>query len=40
MKAFVAALVTVAVLCVVDSEYNDGRYTQVIKRAVTSLVTG
>ena len=39
MKAFAAALVTVAILYVVDTEYNDGRYTRVIKQAVTSLVS-
>ena len=38
MKVFAAALVAVAVLYVVDSEYNDGRYTQIVQRAVTSLV--
>ena len=40
MKTFIAALVAVAVLYVVDSEHNDGRYAQIIKRAVTSLVVG
>ena len=38
MKAFAATFVAVGILYVVDSEYNDGRYTQVIKHAVTSLL--
>jgi hypothetical protein len=28
MRALAAALIAVAILYVVDSEYNDGRYTQ------------
>jgi hypothetical protein len=35
MKAFIAALVAVGVLYVVDSEYNSGRYA----KAVTSMVS-
>ena len=38
MKVFTAVLIAVAILYVVDSEYNDGRYTRVIKQAATSLV--
>jgi hypothetical protein len=38
MKAFTAALIAVGILYVVDSEYNDGRYTGAIKQAVSSLV--
>jgi hypothetical protein len=39
MKAFAAALVAAAILYAVDTEYNGGRYTRVIKQAVTSLVS-
>ena len=38
MKAFIAALIAVAILHAVDSEYNDGRYTRVVKQAATSLI--
>ena len=38
MKGFIAALIAGAILCVVDFEYNDGRYTRVVKQAATSLV--
>jgi len=38
MKALTAALIALAILYVVDSEYNDGRYTQVLQQAVTSLL--
>ena len=37
MKAFGAALVAAAILYVVDAEYNDGRYTQVIQQVMTSM---
>ncbi len=37
MKALVAALIAAGVLYVVDKGYNDGRYTHVIQRAVTSV---
>ena len=37
MKALVAALIAVGVLYVVDKDYNDGRYTHVIQRAITSV---
>jgi rhamnogalacturonyl hydrolase YesR len=40
MKAFGAALIAAAILYVVDSRYNDGRYTQVLQQAVTSLLPG
>jgi hypothetical protein len=40
MKALVVALIAVAVLYAVDSQYNDGRYTQVLQQAVTSLLPG
>ena len=33
MKAIAAALVAALVLYVVDSQYNDGRYTQVLAQA-------
>ena len=39
MKSF-TALIAVAILYVVDSHYNDGRYTQVLQQAVTSLLPG
>ncbi|WP_283807274.1 hypothetical protein [Bradyrhizobium sp. Tv2a-2] len=40
MKAFTAALIAVAILYLADSQYNDGRYTQVLQQAVTSLLPG
>ena len=40
MKGLIAALVAGAILYVVDSQYNDGRYTQVLLQAVTSLLPG
>jgi hypothetical protein len=40
MKAFGAALIAVAILYVVDSQYNDGRYTQILQQAVTSMLPG
>jgi hypothetical protein len=39
MKAIAAALIAAAVLYVVDSQYNDGRYTQVVEQAVTSMIS-
>jgi hypothetical protein len=39
MKAIAAALIAAAVLYVVDSQYNDGRYTQVVEQAVTSVIS-
>jgi hypothetical protein len=38
MKAFIAALIAGTILYAVDSGYNDGRYSDVIKQAATSLV--
>jgi hypothetical protein len=38
MKAFIAALIAGAVLYGVDYQFNDGRYTDVIKQAVSSLI--
>jgi hypothetical protein len=35
MKAIVAAVVLYAV----DSQYNDGRYTQVLAQAMTSVIS-
>jgi hypothetical protein len=40
MKTFGAALIAAAILYAVDSHYNDGRYTQVLQQAVTSLLPG
>jgi hypothetical protein len=37
MKALVAALIAVGILYFVDKDYNDGRYTDVIQRAITSV---
>ena len=37
MKAFVATLIAVGVLYAVDKVYNDGRYTDVIQRAISSV---
>jgi hypothetical protein len=38
MKALVAALVAVGILYVVDLGFNDGRYAEVIQRAITSVL--
>ena len=38
MKAFAAVLVAVAVLYVVDYEYNNARYTQVVASAVSRVI--
>ena len=40
MKAFAAALIAAAILYLADSQYNDGRYAQVVQQAVTSLLPG
>jgi hypothetical protein len=37
MKAFVAALIAAGILFAVDKDYNDGRYTEVIQRAISSV---
>jgi hypothetical protein len=39
MKTFAAALIAVGILYVVDYQFNDGRYTEVIQQAATSLVS-
>lgn len=39
MKAFAAALIAAAILYVVDSQYNDGRYALVVAQAVTSVIS-
>jgi hypothetical protein len=38
MKQFLAACVAIAVLWAIDVEFNDGRYTAVVKRAFNSMV--
>jgi hypothetical protein len=38
MKGFIAALIAGAILYAIDSEYNDGRYSSVMKQAAISLV--
>jgi hypothetical protein len=38
MKGFIAACIAVGVLWVVDAEMNDGRYGNVVKKAVTSVL--
>lgn len=38
MKAFAAALVALGILYGVDSEYNDGRYAQILQQTVTNLL--
>ena len=40
MKAVAAALIALGILYILDSEYNEGRYTAVLQRAVTSVVIG
>jgi hypothetical protein len=40
VKGLIAALVALAILYAVDSQYNDGRYTQVLHQAVISLWPG
>jgi hypothetical protein len=37
MKAFAAALIAAAILYVLDSQYNDGRYAQVMGQAINSM---
>ena len=39
MKAFAAALIAAVTLYVVDAQYNDGRYTQVLAQAMTSVIS-
>jgi hypothetical protein len=38
MRTLAAALIAAGILIVVDDHYNDGRYTQVLEQAVTSLL--
>lgn len=38
MKALTAALIAGAILYGLDSRYNDGRYTQVVQQAMTSML--
>jgi len=38
MKAFGAALIALAMLYVIDSEYNNARYTQVVANAVGRVI--
>jgi hypothetical protein len=38
MKSFIAACIAVGVLWVVDAEMNGGRYGDVIKKAVMSVL--
>jgi hypothetical protein len=38
MKGFIAALIAVVILYAVDTEYNEGRYSSVMKQAAISLV--
>ena len=38
MKQFLAACVAIAVLWVIDVEFNGGRYSVVVKRAFNSIV--
>ena len=40
MKGFIAACIAVGVLWVVDAEMNDGRYGDVVKKAVTRVLPG
>ena len=39
MKTIAAALVAVVVLYAVDTEYNDGRFAQVLAQAMTSVIS-
>jgi hypothetical protein len=38
MKAFAAMLIAAGFLYVVDLGFNDGRYAEVIQRAITSVL--
>jgi hypothetical protein len=38
MRALIAGLIAAAILWAVDVEFNDGRYTAVIKQAAFSFV--
>jgi hypothetical protein len=39
MKAIAAALIAALVLYAVDTEYNDGRYAQVVAQTVSNVVS-
>jgi hypothetical protein len=39
MKLIGAAVIAVIVLYAVDTQYNDGRYTQVVAQAVGSVIS-
>ena len=39
MKAFAAVFVAVIILCAIDGEYNEARYTQIIASAVSSVIS-
>ncbi len=38
MKGFIAAFIAIGVLWLVDVQLNDGRYGDVVKKAVTSVL--
>ena len=38
MRAFIAACIAVGILWGVDVEVNDGRYSAVVKQAITSIL--
>jgi hypothetical protein len=38
MKAFFAGCVAVGILCGIDLEFNNGRYTDVVKLAVKNML--
>ena len=38
MKGLIAAFIAIGVLWVVDTEYNAGRYGDVVKKAATSIL--
>jgi len=40
MKSFIAACIAIGVLWVVDAEIHGGRYGDVVKKAVTSVLPG
>jgi hypothetical protein len=38
MKSVIATLIAVAILWALDNALNDGRYTEVVRQAISSLV--
>jgi hypothetical protein len=40
MKTFIAALIAIGVLYVVDIEFNNGRYATVVQKVITSVLPG